>query len=60
MALARAAARRQRELEKNDEKKKSSDAIQVIKPGDGVTFPKYGDEVSVVRFVKRLAVFYVI
>ena len=47
MALARAAARREKEQKKKDEQKTSRVQVTVIQPGDAFNFPKTGDSVSI-------------
>lgn len=47
MALARAAARRAKEAQALEAAKESAVEVTEIIPGDGVHFPKSGDEVSI-------------
>jgi FKBP-type peptidyl-prolyl cis-trans isomerase len=47
MALARAAARREKELKKSEEHKSSRVQVNVIQPGDAFNFPKTGDCLSI-------------
>lgn len=47
MALARAAARREKEFKKSEEHKASRVQVNVIQPGDGFNFPRTGDSLSI-------------